>query len=257
MPSPFPGMNPYLEQEDTWHDFHERFCPLCAELLTTQVRPNYLVKIDQHLYIHEFSAEERHYVGRADVLVTRRPPEPQGTPTALLRAPVRGRVPVAVDVERQSYVEIRDRQSRQVITVVELLSPSNKYAGPDRDQYVGKRRELLATGVHLVEIDLLRGGPRLPLEGLPECAYYIMVSRYQERPQVELWPIGLRDPLPTIPIPLREPDPDARLDLQQVLHRIYDAAGYEDYIYAGTPQPQLSAEDAAWAQQYVPRRSTS
>jgi hypothetical protein len=250
-------MNPYLEQEDAWHDFHERFCPLCAELLTAQVRPNYIVKIDQHLYIHEFSAEERRFVGRADVLVTRRPAEPPAAESALLRAPARGRLPVAVDIERQSYLEIRDRQTRQVITVLELLSPSNKYAGPDRDQYISKRREILATGVHLVEIDLLRGGPRVPLEGLPPCAYYVMVSRYVERPQVELWPISLREPLPTIPIPLREPDPDARLDLQQVLHRIYDAAGYEDYIYASTPQPQLSAEDAAWAQQFLPRRPAS
>jgi hypothetical protein len=223
MPSPFPGMNPYLEQVGVWHGFHERCCTLCADLLTAQVRPNYIVQ--------------------------------EGPEVALLRPPVRGRLPVAVDTERQSYLEIRDRQSRQVITVLEFLSPSNKYAGPDRDQYVGKRRERLASGVHLVEIDLLRGGPRLPLEGLPECAYYVMVSRYQERPQVGLWPINLRDPLPVIPIPLREPDSDARLDLQQVLHRICDAAGYEDYIYSSTPQPQLSAEDAAWAQQFVPRRT--
>ena len=69
---------------------------------------------------------------------------------------------------------------------------------------------------------------------------------------MSLWPLGLRDPLPTIPIPLRAPDPDARLDLQAVLHRAYDAAGYEDYIYAGTPEPPLDPEIAAWARRFLP-----
>jgi hypothetical protein len=250
-------MNPYLEQASVWHDFHQTFIPWVREVLRGQVRPNYIVQLEEHLYIHELSAEERHLVGHADLTLSVRPPVREGAETAQLRAPAHGRLPVAVEVERQSYLEIRDRDSRQVITVLELLSPSNKYAGPDRDQYIGKRRELLASGVHLVEIDLLRGGPRLPLEGLPDCAYYVMVSRYRERPRVELWPLGLHDPLPTIPVPLREPDPDARLDLQQVLHRVYDGAGYEDFIYTGTPQPQLSAEDAAWAQQFLPRRPAS
>ena len=82
---------------------------------------------------------------------------------------------------------------------------------------------------------------------MPACDYYALVSRGQERPRVGVWPILLREPLPAIPVPLRAPDSDARLDLQQVLHRLYDAAGYEDYIYTGTPQPALGPEDTAWA----------
>jgi hypothetical protein len=103
--------------------------------------------------------------------------------------------------------------------------------------------------VNLVEIDLLRGGPRLPLEDLPPCDYYALVARPEDHPRVAVWPLGARDPLPIIPIPLRPADGDAKLDLQAVLHRVYDAAGYRHYIYDGAPNPRLSKEDSAWAGQ--------
>lgn len=252
MPSPFPGMNPFLEQESVWHDFHERFCPMVAEVLTAQVRPHYIVKIDEHVYIHELPAESRQFVGRADVVVTRSPAPGGARPSAeVLEAPALVRLP-PVDVERLSFVEIRDRESWQLVTIIELLSFSNKYAGPDREQYLAKRGQLLASAVHFLEIDLLRGGPRMPLEDLPACDYYALVSRIEERLRAGLWPAGLRERLPVIPVPLRHPHGDARLDLQEVLHRIYDAAGYEDYIYLGQPHPRLLADDAAWAQQFVP-----
>lgn len=253
MPSPFPGMDPYLEQEDVWHDFHERFMPLAAEVIGAQVMPAYIAKIDQHISIRELPADERRLVRRGDVTVADlRPPAPGGAPGhAAVAAPAYGRVPSAVDVERQAFIEIRDRQCRGLIAVIELLSPANKRPGPDREQYLAKRRQVLSSGAHLVEIDLLRGHPRLPLEGLRECDYYAMVSRAEERPGAGLWPLSLRDPLPTIPIPLRPPDPDARLDLQQVVSRIYDAAGYRYYIYAGALQPPLRPEDAGWAAQQL------
>lgn len=253
MPSPFPGMNPYLEQDDAWHDFHERFSPVCAELLTLQVRPNYIVKIDEQLYIHELAGQARRFLGRSDVGLARsESTSALGSDVTLLEAPVQGNLPAAVDIERLSFVEIRDRHNRELITVIELLSPTNKRVGPDRDQYLAKRKRLINSRVHLVEIDLLRGGPRMPTEGLPDCDYCVLVSRMEARPRVGIWPIRLRDRLPGIPIPLRAPDRDARLDLQDVLHRIYDAAGYEDYIYGGAPEPPLSADDAAWTRQFVP-----
>jgi hypothetical protein len=214
MPSPFPGMNPYLEQDDAWHGFHKCLIPYISEVIVPQVRPRYIVKLGEHVYIHE--------------LLT------------------------AIDVERLSFVEIRDRHSRELITIIEVLSPSNKRIGPDREKYVAKRRQLLASSVHFVEIDLLRGGPRMPVEDLPDCDYCIMVSRIEKRPHVGIWPIRLRERLPVIPIPLRAPDADARLDLQEALDHLYDAAGYEDYIYTGTPQPPLHPDDAAWARQFLP-----
>lgn len=247
MPSPFPGMNPYLEQTRVWHDFHESFMPLVRDLLSAQLDPAYVVKIDEQVYIHELPAEPRRFVGRADVGVTE---HPGGgglqADTAVLDAPAEVALP-GVDFERLSFLEIRDRTDWKLITVLELLSPANKYAGPDREQYLAKRALLLASAVHLVEIDLLRGGPRLPLEGLPACDYYILVSRYKDRPRAGVWPIQLRDRLPVFPIPLRASSPDARLDLQEVLHRVYDAARYRSWIYAGHPEPALGPEDAAWA----------
>jgi hypothetical protein len=252
MPSPFPGMNPYLEQDDTWHDFHQRFVPQVAELLGAQMSPQYIVKVEVHLYIHELDTEQRRLLGRADVGVAHAP-KPGGahSATGVLDPPTQVVLP-SVDIERDAYVEIRDRRNRQLITVIELLSPSNKQSGKDRDQYVAKRAELLAGPVHFVELDLLRGGPRMPLTDLPVCDYYVLVSRAEQRPRAGLWPLRLRDPLPPIPIPLRAPDADARLDLQLALHRVYDAARYEHYLYEGTPQPPLAPEDDAWARQYVP-----
>jgi hypothetical protein len=253
MASPFPGMNPYLEQEDVWHDFHQRFPVVAAAMLTAQVDPRYIVKIDQHTFIHELSAEERRPFGRPDLHVT-----PSGTSTPLPSSggvAVEGFLPIlmpAVDVERQPFIEIRDRESRRVITVVELLSPCNKYAGADREQYLGKRSNLLRSKTHLVEIDLLRGGPRLPYYSNLATEYAVFISRAEERPRAGVLPIRLREPLPTIPIPLQAPDRDITLDLQAVLHHVYDAAAYKTYIYQGKPQPALSPADAAWAQQFLP-----
>ena len=256
MPSPFPGMNPYLEQDDVWHDFHERFLPYAAEVIAAQLAAHYIVKIDEHVYIHEPPAEQRTFLGRGDVFVASRQPAAQqdaGTATATVAAPVQVVLPV-LDFERLAYLEIRDRRDRRLVSVIELLSPTNKYSGADREQHLGKRGQLLRSSVHLVEIDLLRGGPRMPFEGeLPECDYYALVSRMETRPRADFWPLRLRDPLPVIPIPLRAPDADVRLDLQAALHQVYDEARYGNYIYEGTPQPGLSAEDRLWAQQFVPQ----
>jgi hypothetical protein len=229
-------MDPYLEQERAWSDFHESFMPAARDALAAQVRPHFIAKINEHLFIHELPEDARRFVGAAAV-----------------QAPARVRLP-AVNTERLSFIEIRDRDDWQLVTVIELLSPSNKYAGPDREQYLAKRRQLPASAVHFVEIDLLRGGPRMPMEDLPECDYCVLVSRVETRPVADLWPIRLRERLPEVRVPLRPPHADARLDLQQVLQRVYDAAGYEDYIYRGQPQPQLNPEDAAWAQQILSGR---
>lgn len=200
MPSPFPGMNPYLEQSDAWEDFHHRFITHAADLLGEQVGPNYLVK----------------------------------------------------DVERRASLEIRDRRSRRVVTVIELLSPTNKAPGINRDEYLNKRSVIFVGHTHLVEIDLRRGGERPQPPTLPRCDYYAPVSRIEDRPTLGVWPVGLRERLPVIPIPLTAPDADVALDLQGVLHRVYDAGQYRKYIYEGSPEPLLSAEDASWARQFLP-----
>lgn len=254
MPSPFPGMNPYLEQRDVWQDFHQSFIPCLREILCEQVRPNYFVKVEEQVFVHEVAGGGGGFLGRPAAVVlesrarNRLPAQTAGT---ALAAPVLARLPAAVDLLRHSYLEVRDRRGHDLITVIELLSPSKKWPGPDREQYLAKRLRVLSSSVHLVEIDLLRGGPRLPLEGMAACDYCVIVSRAEDRPQVGLWPIRLRERLPPIPIPLRAPDPHAEVDLQKALDRVYDAAGYADYIYQGFPDPPLGAEDAPWARERV------
>jgi hypothetical protein len=247
-------MNPYLEREGVWHDFHERFIPRAAEALTPQVRPGYIVQLDENIYVHELPADERRLIGRPDIGLARDPFNPSSTAAgaAAIAAPAYGKIPaIAVDTDRLSFIEIRDRDSRQLVTVIELLSPANK--GSDRQQYLRKRNEYLMAGVALVEIDLLRGGNRLPIEGLGACDYYLLVARPEESPRVGLWPLTLRSPLATLPVPLRPPTPDARLELQTILHQVYDAAGYEDYIYREPPSPTLGGEDQRWTDSFLKR----
>src|SRR3954451_18762154 len=109
MPSPFPGMNPYLEQEEVWQDFHQSFIPLVRAALAEQVRPAYVVKVEEHLFIHELSSEERRLPGRTDVALAASQSSSQAQAAAgILEAPTYVRLPVAVDIERHAYLEIRD-----------------------------------------------------------------------------------------------------------------------------------------------------
>jgi Protein of unknown function (DUF4058) len=117
---------------------------------------------------------------------------------------------------------------------------------------VSKSRQLVRMNVNLVEIDLLRCGSRMHWVGMSECDYSVVVSRPEQSPKAGLWPIRLRDRLPVIPVPLRPGDADARLDLQQLLHRIYDSAGYGYYVYDKQPEPALSPDDMEWARSFVP-----
>jgi len=173
-----------------------------------------------------------------------------------VEAPAQVRIAVQ-DVRRVPFLEIRDRQGRELITVLEMLSPANKRGGPDREQYLAKREQLLKSEAHFLEIDLLRGGRAMPLRDRPKCDYSVLVSRANARPWAGFWPIRLRERLPAIPIPLRSPDPNAQIDLQEILHCVYDATGYDDFIYAGRPDPPLSTKDSAWARKTLERRKNA
>jgi hypothetical protein len=251
MPSPFPGMNPYLEQSDAWEDFHQEFLTRARSLLADQVEPDYIVKVAVRLYIHELSAEERRYFGRADTAVAYRRGLSQDAAVAEIAAPVKLMMP-ATEIVKTSWLEVRDRRDRRVVTVIELLSPINKDRTADREAYLAKRNVVLASQTHLIEIDLRRGGERPALPKLPECDYYALVSRYEHRPVVGFWPIHLRERLPVIPVPLSGADSEVLLDLQAALDQAYDAAHYGNYIYTEEPQPPLSPDDVAWARQFMP-----
>ena len=251
MPSPFPGMNPYLEQDDVWHDFHERALPAAAEPIGLQVQPEYIVKLENTSTSTNSLPSACRLVGRADLGVT-----PTRTPAESrwpLACSTPRRVHVAsADVEHESFIEIRDRTIAGTgLRGRSCSSPSNKRAGTRPASSTCSARDP-DSPAHLVEIDLLRVARRCLRRTVLHCTYSVMVSRAGHRPLAGFWSIGLPDRLPVIPIPLRAGHGDLRLDLQALLHRVYDAAGYQYYIYEGTPSPNLAPEDLAWARQFIP-----
>src|SRR5580658_9246222 len=181
MPSPFPGMNPFIERADLWNDFHNSFIPAARELLAPQIRPRYYVRIEEHLFIHEPTASERFPPGKPDLSIHPMSSTLDSKNAVALAAPASVGMPMIVEEERLPYLEIRDRNRDQVVTVLELLSPANKNTGPYRDQYLAKVGRILSSGTNFVEIDLLRGGPRMPWARLPTCDYYVVVSRPADR----------------------------------------------------------------------------
>lgn len=250
MPSPFPGMNPYMEGA-RWRDFHTQFIVKVRQTLAQRLRGRYEVGTEEDVFIHEPSAAERKRVAVGDATLAVAPNRdvsrqaPGGPVQVGLERPVEVVLPVEPVEDKHRWVEIRDVAGNRVVTVIELLSPSNKQ-GDGRSQYLAKRQSLLRVA-NLVEIDLLRGGRRLPMEPEPATPYCVMVGRPAKWPRAEVWPIGLRDPLPAIPVPLLPPDADVSLDLQGLLHVVYDEAAYGPRLYELEVEPRLSAEDQAWA----------
>jgi hypothetical protein len=253
MPSPFPGMNPYLEHPRVWQDFHDTYIPALRAVLNPQVIPaGYFVRIDENVAIRDSWREDEEPVGKPDVVVPRVREGGRKRPVvAAVSAPVTAELPRRIDTDRLPYLEVIDRNNDQVVTVIELLSPSNKEPGDDRATFLAKRRKLLSADVNYVEIDLLRRWKRLPLRKCPASDYAVMVSRPAERPKVQVWPVELRHRLPVTPIPLRPGESEPTVDLQAVLHHVYDEVGYQHDVYRREPDPPLSADEAAWAKELL------
>ena len=251
MPSPFPGMDPFIEA--FWSDFHGSFGFASKQLLNPHLPDDLATRIETDVYLRELSAEEREIgkrrrIPEADASVniaedafapgrTRAAAVAAAEPTAV------GFLPGVVE-ERVRKVVVRDTFREEIVTVIELLSPTNKVR--HRDAYEQKRRALLDTPAHLVEIDLLRQGRRLPIDDCPESDFLVTVSVAERRPAVDLWAFSLRDPLPVIPIPLRD-GAVAPFDLRGLLDLIYGASEYDRQIYARPPDPPLPPADAVWA----------
>ncbi|MBW3597424.1 MAG: DUF4058 family protein [Planctomycetes bacterium] len=250
MPSPFPGMDPFIECQE-WVDFHTTLITVLREALAPQLGDRYVARVERRIYV-EHDPEERARQYGADVALVEmsgaRPavPAPAGA-TAI--APIECELPGPVE-RREAYLVIRDRWSHEVITVVEVLSPTNKAPGSDgRRLYLTQRDEILESRAHLVELDLLRGGGQLPLVGpVPHADYYAIVSREHCRPHVDVYAWSVRDVLPEIPVPLKREDGEARLDLQAAFDIVYDRARYDQSLdYTAPLSPPLSPEEARWA----------
>jgi hypothetical protein len=257
MPSPFPGMDPYLESPAIWPDFHSQFIAAIKADLNSRLPSRYAARADRYVWIHEPDANERRLLGKPDVYVA--DPANGGNGPArpsTLVAPATV-VLSAVRREGQRYVKIIDLRAHRVVTVIEVLSPTNKAAGEDRENYLVKRSEYLGSRINLVEIDLLRSGERMPWgdPSPPTANYYVLISRVEEFPTAGVWPLSIRESLPEIPIPLSPPDEEAQLFLQKCFDRAYDEGRYQLEIdYSQPPSPPLTESDATWSRELLSRR---
>ncbi len=255
MPTPFPGMDPYLEQSRIWRQVHSDLIVDIRRFLTPILRPYYTVDIEQRTYLAVFPPED---TGIPDVLVLDTY-YPQGN--VLVAAPtitfkhVMTELPTSTEDEFiERYLEIRHVNSQEVITAIEIISPTNKLEGKGRQEYLYKRNQVLNSLTNLVEIDLLRAGKPLPMKIPPQQQnhYRLVVSRSPQRPQADIYLFGVREAIPDIPIPLRPGEHEPLLPLNQLLHTMYDQGGYDLKInYRQPPEPPLTIEDAEWANQLL------
>lgn len=262
MPSPFPGMDPYIEGQG-WEDFHARVIALIAEMLMPHVRPRYVVRVEERVYFEHPAVDRDEFVEPDRVVLERDQevslPSRGGTATAtpVTVTPVIIPLPVPRRV-CEIYLSVRERETEELVTTIEVLSPTNKRVGGEgRAAYLRKRDRILRSSAHLVELDLLRDGSRLPTRRpLPPADYYAFVCREERRPDAEVYFWTIRQPLPSIPIPLAGDDPDVPLDLQAVFTTLYDRAGYDYALnYRAPIKPPMRDEDAEWAAQLMAAQS--
>lgn len=254
MPSPFPGMDPFLEDPMYWPDVHASLISAIRDELVTEMSPDFFVRIEERVYITHPTDDPGYAALIPDVVVVAGRPQPaQPSATAgVMIAPF-------VEVERimepeihDRYLSVYDRRSHQVITVIELLTPTNKMKNScGREMLLDKRKALTNAGASYLEIDLLRGGERD--EDLLGHSDYLITLQRRGRDKLQVWYAGLRDPLPTVAVPLRPPYADVPLALQRILNETYDRARYGDSVdYIDTPPPPaLKTPDLLWVRRQL------
>jgi hypothetical protein len=245
-------MDPYLEGAE-WLSFHTQFCAEIARQLAPRLRPKYVALTEKRFVLDVPD----------DVCIAPRTLYPDAavataTQTAALpRAGLAASAPMVLETVMPEFVpqlsiEIRDAAQRRLVTAIEVLPPANK-RGAARDEYLHKRRSVLLSDAHLIEIDLLHDGQRVPMrQPLPSVPYFVFIGRAEKRPFLDTWPIALDQPLPRIPIPLLPGDEDSFLELQEALTTVYDLIGYDLILdYSRPPDVNISPEAAAWSAERV------
>lgn len=239
MANPFPGMNPYLEQVDYWSDFHNQLIASLARMLVPQLVPKYRVVTDKWVYqITELGAIA---IGRPDISVQQRRSTVRPRPTAVIEAQALAQ-PVQICLQQsqemqQAYIEVKDAETKAVVTTIELLSPTNKQ-GDGRRKYLDKRQTILESQTNLVEIDLLRSGEPLPLGNYEQDSHYrILVSRGSSRPMADLYAFNLENRIPLFLLPLRSEDLEPVVDLQGLVDELHGQLGYEYFLDYCEPPP--------------------
>lgn len=254
MDSPFPGMNPYLENPTTWPNLHSRLIVAIANLLAPQLRPKYRIVVEEAVYKRDEQAQSV-LIGIPDASIRQ-----TGSATKVSSPPPKRNVAVAEPIPvtlplpitvRQRYLEIRSIQINDVVAVIEVLSPVNK-RGAGRQKYESKRLDILESDTHLVEIDLLHSGTPLSAGQDIESHYRILVSNSAERPQAQLYPFDLQNAFPVFEIPLVGDDSSVLVDLKPLLDEIYRLSGYDlDIDYRQDPEPVWSPAELQWMDQHL------
>ena len=258
MPSPFPGMDPFIEGQ-RWQDFHATFIPVLRELLTPAVRPRYVVDVEQYVYLMREDEKVPDRVIEPDLSVVEGAPESMDEPaTSTIAATALAPAVYTLSLprrRRQRFLTIHDREFRKVVTVIELLSPTNKSPGEGSTEYLVKRTNVFQAPTNLVEIDLLRGGRRMATrESLVPADYYAFICRAERLPKVEVYAWTMRDQLPVIRVPLTGGDPDVPLSLQEAFTMTYDRSGYDYALdYRRTVEPPLDAALSEWVRSVTAR----
>lgn len=252
MHSPFPGMDPYLERPDHWGGVHTGLISVMREVLARQAGPRFFVDSEDNVYILGLDDPARSWV-RPDVYMVETADIGSSSPArGQIAAPAVLDVPISLEI-RVPYLTVIDTANREVVTTIEVLSPINKVPGSSGQRdFLRKREQIMRSSAHWLEIDLLRAGarpPDIPLQG----DYNAVLHRAGDLNRLEAWFMALRDPLPTIAVPLRPPFEDVPLDLQDVVDTVYDRYRYDagiDYDEE-PPAPPLRPADAAWARECI------
>ncbi len=258
MKNPFPGMNPWLEE--FWRDVHASLLVYARDQLNAELPPGLQARVDERLAVDAEKEGEKPRTYVPDLAVTESWDRPAGPVLGVGGANAIAAEPTVVDFSKEilRHVEIVDSRA-QIITVLELLSPSNKEEGEPRLDWKRKRLDYLRGGIRVVEIDLLRGGgwtlpDRSLLKPVPpgRICHHVCVTRPPWWTRHEFYIMPLRQRLPIIRVPLRRPDPDAALDLQLLLDQCYERGRYDSVInYSKPPHPPLPEEEAAWAREVL------
>jgi len=257
MPSPFPGMDPYIESTGIWSSFHHAFINACHDQLNQRLPAQYIAAIEERvLMVSDAESASRSRAAEPDVAVLHAGAAPAGqrrspgTQVVATLEPVTVPQPVELlDVPTQLYIRVVHWPEHRLVTDFELLSPTNKKRGADdRAAYLSRRQDLLRHEVNLVEVDLLIGGERLPMRGpLPAGEYFAFLTRWQTSGHCDVYAWSIRQPLPTIPIPLRTEDGEVGLDLAAAFLQTYERGRYSRLLSYNEPPVLLAEDNRQWA----------
>ena len=266
MKSPFPGMDPYIEVCGLWEGFHNRLIHKIDEALAQILPEGYIIDTAVRSYIVLMESEgKKEHIAKPDIAVTeagarKKPRKKKGGVAVAEPAEAVESVPMRAFIAEkfeETFVEIYAADDKLLVTSIEVLSPSNKRRNTEGwVEYERKRQAMLLGRANFVELDLLRGGDKMPmLDPWPDSPYTLLVCRQVNAPYCRVWPAHFRTRLPVIPVPLRYPDPDLSLDLQPLLDNIYALGRYDQRIdYTRPLTPALPDDDAAWVQEQVKDR---